>query len=301
MTSFADGSHPQHLALVERAPARARGRGVRRRRGRRRDRRLPRPQAPRRRLQPERGLPRAPAEDREDRRLAALRLQRRAHQVPAVEAPRPPVSLLAVELPGRKAPRVPADRRQGDDLLHGQGRDVLRPRRPQGAHRVEAQDRLAERVISRLLARAPLHREPRAAAGRGPRREQEGQGAVAPPASRAQRVLAARPRPQGDLRLRVGRHLRAQRQQGAHEVDCAHRGRGEGGARLRPRHRVRRQLRRRGVGDRRLEREGEVDRSHPGRRLPARRGRLLDAGGRLGSRVSGRPGRARLQLRGEDR
>ena len=91
-----------------------------------------------------------------------------------VKAPRPPVRLLPVELPGGQAARVPADRGQGHHLLHGQGRDLLRAQRPRRAHRVEAQDRHAQRVLSRLLERPALRGQPRAPAGGGARTPPQG-------------------------------------------------------------------------------------------------------------------------------
>ena len=61
--------------------------------------------------------------------------------------------------------------------------------------------------------RPAVRGQPRAAAGGGARAAQaRKQGAVAPPAAGPQRVLAARPRRQGDLRLRVRRHLRPRRE-----------------------------------------------------------------------------------------
>ena len=126
-------------------------------------------------------------------------------------------------------------------LLHGQGRDVLRAQHRQGQGRVEAQDRVPERIVARLLGRPPVRRQPRAAPGGGTRAAQaRQQGAVAPPAAGAHRVVAAGPRGQGDLRLRVGRHLRPRREDGQDQVDREHGRRRQGRSGVRRRHRLRR-------------------------------------------------------------
>ena len=153
-----------------------------------------------------------PAGD-QDGGLAALRPRPRAHPLPAGQEPEPALRLLGVELSGGQAARVPADRGQGPDLLHGQGRDVLRAQHRQGQGRVEAQDRVAERVRARLLRRSAVRRQPRAApGGRASPEAARKRRAVAPSAAGAQRVLAARPPRQGDPRLRVGGHLRPRRE-----------------------------------------------------------------------------------------
>ena len=127
------------------------------------------------------------------------------------------------------------------------------------------------------------------------------QGAVAPSAARAQRVLAARPRRQGDLRLRVGGHLRPRREDRQDQMDRVNGRPREGRPGVQRRHGVRRQLRGGDLRDRRLERQRQVDGPYAGRRPAARRRRLLHPGGGLGPGLPRQPGRAHLQLRGEDR
>ena len=78
----------------------------------------------------------------------------------------------------------------GTHLLHGQGRDLLRAQRPRRAHRVEAQDRHAQRVLPRLLERQALRGQPRAAAGGGartPRRKARCSGVPRCPAAASPR------------------------------------------------------------------------------------------------------------------
>ena len=137
---------------------------------------------------------------------------------------------------------------------------LLRAQHGQGPGPVEAQDRVAERVLARLCGRPAVRRQPGAAPGGGASAERaRQQGAVAPSAARAQRVLAARPRRQGDLRLRVGRHLRPRREDRQDELDGVNGGAVKGAPGVQRRHGLRRQLRGRGLRDRRLERQRQVD------------------------------------------
>ena len=66
----------------------------------------------------------------EDGRLADLRLRPAAQPVSADQAGQAAVRRLRVELPGRQAARVLADRRRRHPLLPGQGRALLRARAP---------------------------------------------------------------------------------------------------------------------------------------------------------------------------
>ena len=196
MTGFADGSRARDLALLERPAPACRGRRRRRGRGGRRGaRRVPGHQAPRGRLQPRRPFHEQKPQAPKTVDWPLYGHDTAANPLPAGQGPRPAVPLLAVELPGRQAARVPADRGQGQDLLHGQGRDVLRAQHRQGQGPVEAQDRVAERVVARLCRRPAVRGQPRAAAGAGARAAQaRKQGALAPPAAGPQRVLAPGPR-----------------------------------------------------------------------------------------------------------
>ena len=130
----------------------------------------------------------------QDRRLAALRLRRPAHPLPADEAGEAPVRRLRVELPGRQAARVLADRRQGHPLLPGQGRAAVRAQRRQGQGRVEEADRRARRRLARLLARGRLRGHAPEGAGRRP-----GRGAGAARQGRQAALALRDARPQRDL------------------------------------------------------------------------------------------------------
>ena len=88
---------------------------------------------------------------------------------------------------------------------------------------------------------------------------------------------------------------------GEGRVAGLHRRQRQGRAGARRRGPLRRQLRRRGVRDPRLERRVRLAVEHPGAQLRPRRARLLDAGGRLRPRLPRQHRRSRLQLRRRQR
>ena len=236
MTGFADGSRTQDLALLER-PASAGGRG-----GRRlvvvacdRRRRLFRAEAPRRRLQSRRRL--RPAEaGGEDGRLADVRTRPRAHPLLPAKHLDPPSARPSGA--SRRASCSSSSRSSSRAASTSWTRTGLSTRStPARATRVEAQDRHPERVVARLLATAACSPSTSSPSRRWRfARTAREQGAVAAPAARAQRVIAARPRREGDLRLRVRRHLRPRREDGQ-DAGPSHRGRGEGRPGVRQGHR----------------------------------------------------------------
>ena len=149
--------------------------------------RTPMPPSPARRA-PARRRSRSPKKTIE---LDPLRLRRRPQQVPRL-AVGPPAVPEGLEVQGRRADRVPADRRRRAPLLHRQRRRLHRPRREDRQGGLEEAARLAERLLARLLQGRPLQRQPlpRPGARRSrPRR----QGAVAQAARRSRRVVAAGP------------------------------------------------------------------------------------------------------------
>ena len=135
----------------------------------------------------------------EDRQLALLRLRRAAHALPADEARQAALRRLGLELPSRQAARVLADRRQGDALLPGQGRDALRAQRRPRQGRVEARRSAPSapphpptrtESCSRSRCSALPGRSGRGAGPAGTRR----QAPLALPAPGPQRDVADRPR-----------------------------------------------------------------------------------------------------------
>ena len=134
------------------------------------------------------------------------------------------------------------------------------------------------RRLARLLARRPLRGHPAARpgstrAGAGAARQGR-QAAVALPAAGPQRDLADRRRHERDRRQRVGRRLRARPQERASRLAGDTAGAVKGGLALDDGRPLRRQLRRRGVRARRLERRRQVWQiEHPGARASAAAGR----------------------------
>ena len=220
-----------------------------------------------------------------------------------VKGPRPAVRLVPVELPGGQAARVPADRGQRDASTSWTRTRLFYALNVRlGPHRVEAQDRHAQRVVARLLERPALRGQPGAAAGGGartPRRKARCCGGTPLPGRSESSPLVHNGKvifgcESGDI-------FALDAKTGKVRLEGPHRRRGEGRPGLRQGDPLRRQLRRRGLGARRRQRAREVDGAHAGRWLPARRRRLLDPGGRIRARLPGRARRPRLQLRREDR
>ena len=128
------------------------------------------------------------AAHRPHHQLAQLRLRPRPHPL-LPDQQGPPALHAALEVRGQPAARVPADLRprpralreapaqaeapglRGPPVLRQQQRRGVLAGRQLGQDHVEARDRRAERVLPRLLARAPVHHQPRARAGDRARRE----------------------------------------------------------------------------------------------------------------------------------
>ena len=160
MTGSADGSLARDLALLERAPPACRGRQravvvvggvalvaylVTKRPGDVSN--------------PDAAVPRAEAAGAEDGRLAALRPRPRADALPAGQAPRPAVP-LALRGASRRASCSSSSRSSSRARIYFMDKDgtfyALSADNGQG--RVEAQDRVPERVVARLLPTAGCSR-----------------------------------------------------------------------------------------------------------------------------------------------
>ena len=215
MTGFADGSSAEHLALLERRPPACAGR--RRGRwsspGRRSPHTWSRGDRPTSRIPPRRSTSRS----------ASRRSPRRSTGPCTATTRRARATCRSRDWTRRSAPPCGASRRascSSSSRSSSRGPSTSWTRTGPSTRSTSDGGHIEwKRKIGTLNASSPAYWDGRlfavnlepqqAVALERTRREQ---GALATPAARPQRVLAARPQRQGDLRLRVRRHLRPRRE-----------------------------------------------------------------------------------------
>ncbi len=251
---------------------------------------------PRRRLRPQGGRRQGEAaEAGQDRQLDALRLRRRAQQVPRLAAGPAPLP-EGLEVEGQGADRVSADRRRRPPLLHRQRRRLCLPLGEDREGDLEEAARFPERLVAGVLQGRPLQRQPLAgpgARGSRPRR----QGPLAQAARRPRRVLAAGPEGADVLRQRSGAAPRARHQGRIDGLGDGPRRIREGRTGVRRRQPLRRRLRRQDERRPRQGRQARLADLGPRTRHRRLRSLLLDGSGRVRPRLRRRRRQPRLQLR----